>query len=216
MVKVPVFKLDGTQLDEIEVDPAVFGGKVLPKTMHQMVIGYGAHKRVGTHSAKSKGEIAGTSRKPYRQKGTGRARAGSRKSPLWRGGGIVFPPKPRDYDPTLPKKMRHAALNSALLSKFLDREVVVIDGLSVDAPKTKTIVELLKKIDVAGKSCLVGTAKHDENVYLSARNIARVNIAEIRNFNAYDVLRHARLVLSREAFNALVESRKQAASAKAN
>ncbi len=213
MVKVPVFKLDGTKLDEIEVDESVFGEKILPKTMHQIVIGYGAHKRQGTHATKSRGKVAGSKRKPWRQKGTGRARSGSRKSPIWRGGGTVFGPTPRQYNPTLPKKMRQAALNSALLSKFKDAEVVVVDGLKLDAPKTKTIATLLKKIDVLGKSILLGTADYDQNVYLSARNIDRVNIAEVRNFNAYDVLRHKNLVLSKEALNSLIEKRKAAASA---
>ena len=213
-VKVPVYSADGTKQADIEVDASVFGDKILPKTMHQMVVGYQAHKRVGTHCAKTRGEVAGTNRKMYRQKGTGRARAGRTTSPLRVGGGVIFPPKPRKYDSGLPKKMRRVALDSALLSKFIDNEVIVVDGLSFETPKTKTVSTLLQKMGVAEKHVLIGTKELDRNLYMSTRNIEKVKLDEIRNFNSLDVLRHVRLVLTRDALDELIESRKKAAQAR--
>ncbi len=220
MVKLPCYNADGTRAEDIEVDPSLFGDKVLSKTLHQMVVGYGHHKRVGTHSAKTRGEIKGSNRKPYRQKGTGRARAGTRKSPLWRSGGAIFPPKPRDYDTGLPKKMRKAALNSALLAKLLDGEVAVIDGLKLEAPHTKTVATLLKQVELNGKpvserSHLFLMHEYDRNLYLSARNIANTKIEEVRNLNAYDVVRKVNVVLTKQALEALIEQRKRDTEAQA-
>lgn len=208
MIKVPCYNAEGAKVSDIDVDESVFGDKVLAKTTHQMIVGMLAHKRQGTHSSKHRGEVAGSAKRPWRQKGTGRARHGSRRSPIWRGGGKVHSPKPRDYNPALPKQMRRAALDSALLSKFADAEVVVIEGLKLDKPKTKTIAALFKKIGIK-TTALIGMATLDVNLFRSARNIERVGINEIRNFNAYDVLRHKQLVLTREALNGLLDARKQ-------
>jgi large subunit ribosomal protein L4 len=159
-VKVPCYSATGDRLDDIEVDESLFGEKVLAETTHQMVVAYALHKRTGTHATKTRGMLAYGGRKPWRQKGTGRARAGTRRSPIWRGGGTIFGPQPRQYNKKTPKKMRHAALNSALLSKFQDGEVVIVDGLKVDEPKTKPMAELFGKIEeIGGKSCLLGHAR---------------------------------------------------------
>lgn len=205
---------------KVEVSEGTFGATFNQDLVHQAVTAFLANARQGTRKQKTRSEVSGGGRKPWRQKGTGRARAGTRKSPLWRSGGVIFPPKPRDYDTGLPKKMRKAALNSALLSKLLDGEVAVIDGLKLEEPRTKTVAELLGKIELNGKrvsdrSHLFLMHEPDRNLYLSARNIAKIKIDEVRNINAYDVVRKVNLVLTKEALEALIESRKQEKEAQA-
>ena len=210
---VPYFDKEGKELEQLKVDASIFFSKQkkeLYPTLHQMIVGYGRAKRVGTHSAKTKGEVAGSGKKPWRQKGTGRARIGTRRAPHWRGGGMTHAIKPRDYRVAMPKGMRHAALNFAFLTKLRDAEMIVIDGFDFadDAPKTKTVTELITKVlPNSGKTCYIGVDAYDKRLYLSARNIAKVKLDEIRNFNAYDVIRNKYIVLTKQAFDVLIDSR---------
>lgn len=211
---VPYFGKNGEELEQLTVDASIFFSKQkkeLYPTLHQMVVGYGRAKRVGTHSAKTKGEVAGSGKKPWRQKGTGRARVGTRRAPHWRGGGMTHAIKPRDYRVAMPKGMRYAALNFAFLTKLRDAEIMVIDGFEfadAETPKTKTVVDLITKIvPDKGKTCYVGVGEYDKRLHLSARNIEKVKLDEIRNFNAYDVIRSKYIVLTKQAFDILVDSR---------
>ena len=221
MYSVPYFDKNGEELEQLEVDASIFFSKQkkeLYPTLHQMIVGYGRAKRVGTHSAKTKGEVAGSGKKPWRQKGTGRARVGTRRAPHWRGGGMTHAIKPRDYRVAMPKGMRVAALNFALLTKLRDTEILVIDGFDFendDIPKTRTVVELLNKIlPKQSKTCYIGVDAYDKRLYLSSRNIAKLKLDEIRNFNAYDVIRNKYIVLTKQAFDMLVEARKSAVAGK--
>ena len=171
--------------------------------MHTIVM-YQANRRVGTHSTKTRAEVKGAMQKPWRQKGTGRARSGSRKSPIWRGGGVVFGPKPRDYSYSMPRKALRAALRSALLGKLRDGEVAILEGAQMDAPKTKVMAGVLKGIEGSGTTLFV-LPEHDANLFKSTRNIARTEVRVEADLNAYDVVRHDRLVFTRDGFDRLVE-----------
>lgn len=178
-----------------EVDLANLGEKILFRTIKEAVVMYEANRRQGTRSTKPRGEVAGSGRKPYKQKHTGRARAGSFQSPLWRGGGVVFGPRPRDYHYDLPRKMKRAALRAALLSKFRDEEVVVVDGLPAGTPSTKQAFALLKAAGVERGALLV-LPERDEVVLRSFRNLPRVDVRRLADINAHDVLRRRHLVVT--------------------
>ncbi len=198
MPKVTVYNMQGAQVGEIELNNDVFGVKVNQTVLHAAVVLQLASLRRGTHSTKLRGEVSGGGRKPWRQKGTGRARAGSIRSPLWRGGAIVFGPKPRDYAFSLPKKQRRLALKSALSSKVESGKLIVLDELNYNAAKTKQIVQLLSDLQVAGKA-LVVTGEFNEAVEKSARNIPGVAAVEAAGLNVYDILNHDTLVVTKEA-----------------
>jgi large subunit ribosomal protein L4 len=189
---------NGQEVGTLEMDDSLFAQEANSKLIHQVVLMYQANKRVGTASTKRRGEVAGSGRKPYAQKHTGRARAGTLRSPLWRKGGIVFGPHPRDYSFTIPKKAVRAALAGALQAKFADGEVAVVDSLSFPEPKTKEMVKILKNLNIEG-SCLVVVSDSSQNVYRSARNIPGVGVVRVQDMNALDVLRYKRLLLTREA-----------------
>jgi len=172
--------------------------------MHDAVVAHLARRGRGTHDTKTRGEVSGSGRKPWRQKGTGRARAGSRRSPLWRGGGVVFGPHPRDYGYKLPKKVRRLALKSALSSKVEAGEIKVLDQLTIDQPKTKEMVQVLKNLDIDNKA-LVVTAGADQNVYKSARNIPGVKSLPANSLNVYDLLAFGTLVITKDAVNTVEE-----------
>ena len=191
-------------LTTAEVDTASLGDKVKKRLLFDAVHMYEARKRVGTACTKTRSEVAGSGARPWRQKGTGRARAGTRKSPIWRGGGVVHGPKPRNYSYALPRKALKEALKSAVLSKFRDDEVRLVDSLSFEAPATKQIVETLKGAGVDA-SCLVVTAERDANVHLSCRNLRHVVCLPVQDLNAYDVLKHRFMVMSDEACAKLLE-----------
>lgn len=203
MITIPVMNAAGSQVGTIEFDPAEFGGKVNKQLLHDVVLMYQANRRQGTHKTKSRGEVAGSGRKLYRQKGTGNARVGDRRTAKRRGGGTAFGPSPRDYSYSVPKKARRLATRMALLSKFLDAEAVVVDGFSLPEVKTKQMQGVLKALGVAGESCLISTEAADRNVYLSARNIKGVDILPAHELNAYALLRRKRLVITKSAFEAL-------------
>ncbi|MCA8938474.1 MAG: 50S ribosomal protein L4, partial [Planctomycetes bacterium] len=192
----------GKEVRKVDFDESIFGEKVLTKTLHQVVVAYGRNQRQGTHSTKTRSEVSGSRRKMWKQKGTGRARAGDKRPPHWRGGGMAHGPRPKDYYSRIPARLRHTALKSALLSKFRDGEVKVLDGVSLEAPQTKVVAGFLKGAIEKG-STLFALGQADENFYLSARNIQRTKVKVVREVNAYDIMRHGNLVLTMEALEAL-------------
>ncbi|MFN4259540.1 MAG: 50S ribosomal protein L4 [Gemmataceae bacterium] len=202
-INLKVYNRQGEEIGVVEVDPAEFGGSVNRQLLHDVVLMHLANQRAGTHSTKRRGEVAGSTRKLFRQKGTGNARVGTRRTNKRRGGGTAKGPKPRDYEYHLPKKAVRAAVRMALLSKFLDQETVIIDELSLPEPKTKEMADILKKLRLDGQSCLIGTADHDPVVYQSARNIPGVQVAPAKELNTYAVLRPKRLLLTKAALEAL-------------
>lgn len=198
MPKVAVYNLEGQQVGELELSDAVFAAPVNEALLHEAVVMYRANQRQGTADTKTRAEVAGGNKKPWRQKGTGRARHGSIRSPIWRKGGIVFGPHPRDFSYLMPKKARRAALRSALSAKVRDGEFIVLDQLALSEPKTRVVAEALKKLN-AEKGALIVAADFDANVYLSARNIPGVAATAARNINVYDVLSHDRIVMTKDA-----------------
>ena len=204
MVEVPTYRWDDKAVTPVSVDESVFGEVVLKRLLREAVLMYEARKRVGTHSAKTRAEVRGTTHKPWRQKGTGRARSGTRKSPIWRGGGVIHGPKPRDYSYSMPRKALRVALRSALLGKLRDGEVMGIDKIELEAPRTKSIVEALKALNIEGSAMLVLPESH-EMAYKSGRNVARTSIAIAQELNAYDVLKHGTIVVVGDALERLQE-----------
>lgn len=198
MPRVPLYSMNGAQVGEIELSDKVFGIEPNETAMYQVVKMQLANRRAGTADTKTRGEVRGGGRKPYRQKGTGRARAGSIRSPLWRKGGVVFGPHPRDYSFTVPKKIRRLALRSALSGKVRDDEIIVMDQLSFDEPKTRKMIEVLDALNVDDKA-LVVTADGNINVHKSARNIPGVKPVRADAMSVYDILNHDKLVITKEA-----------------
>jgi len=197
MPKVALYNKEGSQVGEIELNDQVFGIEPNESVVHEAVVMQQASLRRGTSSTKSRGEVRGGGRKPWRQKGTGRARVGTIRSPLWRGGSIIFGPKPRDFNYSIPKKKRRLALKSVLSAKVLDGELIVVDELSFEQPKTKEMVKVLEALN-ASKALLV-TAELEENVDKSSRNIPGVTSLEAKGLNVYDILTHDKLILTKEA-----------------
>jgi len=203
MPKVAVYNMLGAQVGEIELNDNVFGIEPNKAVMYDFIKMQLANKRQGTSSTKTRTEVRGGGKKPWRQKGTGRARAGSSRNPIWRGGGIAFGPKPRDYSYKLPQKVRRLALKSALSSKALDNKIVVVDEFSFDQPKTKAMVQALEALKV-GKKTLLVTADGNVNVVKSARNIEGVKPMRADFINVYDILKYDTLLMTRDAV-AMVE-----------
>lgn len=198
MPKVAVHNTKGEQVGELELSPAIFAAPVNEAAIHEVVVAYLANQRRGTASTKTRGLVRGGGRKPWRQKGTGRARHGSTRSPIWTGGGTVFGPHPRDYTVRLPKKIKRAALKSALTSKFNNDEIIVLDELAMEAPKTKEILQILKNLKVQGKAVII-TADSAPAVYKSARNIPGVSTSIVNNINTYQVLNGGSVILTKDA-----------------
>ena len=198
MPKVAVYDMQGVQVGEIDLNDKVFGIQPNEAVMHQFVKMQLANKRQGNASTKTRAEVRGGGKKPWKQKGTGRARVGSTRNPVWRGGGIAFGPKPRDYSFKLPRKVRRLALKSALSSKVMDSNIIVVDGLTFDEPKTKLMIETLAKLNACAKT-LVITGDGDINVYKSARNIPGVKSLKADYINVYDVLKYETLLMTRDA-----------------
>jgi large subunit ribosomal protein L4 len=203
MLTLNVYNRDGQSVGTVDVDPEEFGGTVNKQLLHDVVLQYLANQRAGTHSTLRRGEVAGSTKKLFRQKGTGNARVGTRRTNKRRGGGTAKGPKPRDYEYHMPKKAVRAATRMAILSKFQDNEAIVLDDLSVPQIKTKQVAAVLKALQLQGTTCLVGTAGYDMNLYKSARNIPEVKVLPATEFNAYIVLRQKRLVLTRAALDEL-------------
>lgn len=199
MPRVAVYNMKGEQVGDIELKDEIFGVEPNEALVHQAVVRYLANQRQGTVATKTRGEVSGGGRKPWRQKGTGRARHGSIRSPIWVGGGTVFGPKPRDYRQALPKKARRAALRSALSSKVAAGDFLVLDELKLEQPKTREVANVLSNLKADEASALFVTAELDRNVYLSARNIPKVSATRAGDLNVYDVLLHGKVIATRDA-----------------
>lgn len=204
MPKINVLNVSGQNVGEIELNDSIFDIEVNEHVLYEAVKCQLANKRQGTQSAKTRAEVRGGGRKPWRQKGTGRARQGSIRSVQWVGGGVAFAPKPRDYSYSLPKKVRRLAMKSALSSKVQDKEIIVLDALSLEAPKTKEIVNLFKNVNAAKKT-LVVTAENDVNVVKSVRNIEGVNVAHVSTLNVYDILNCDSFIITTDAVKKVEE-----------
>lgn len=203
MIELPIYNAQGQQIDTVKVEESVFGSIIRRKLLKQAVTMYLANKRLGTVKTKGRGMVAGSTRKLYAQKHTGRARAGTLRTCVRRGGGVAFPKFPKDWSLRMPDKARRLARNSAVLAKMLDKKFYIIDQLSIDAPKTKLMTGLLGALKLT-KSCLIGTNEYDKNVYLSARNLEKVSVMPVAEFNAYDVMKNQSVLVTRAAFDRLL------------
>lgn len=204
MPKVALYDQNGSQVGEVELNDSVFGIEPNNHVLFEAIVMQRASKRQGTHKTKNRSEVAGGGRKPWRQKGTGRARHGSIRSPLWVGGGTVFGPSPRSYSYKLPKKMRRLAIKSALSSKVAEENILVLDNLSFEQPKTKEFKGVLNNLSVNTKALIV-TADADENVELSARNIPGVTVITANGLNVLDVVGHEKLIMTKAAVERVEE-----------
>ncbi|NSL52591.1 50S ribosomal protein L4 [Calidifontibacillus erzurumensis] len=198
MPKVALYNQAGSQVGEIELSDAVFGIEPNNNVLFDAIIMQRASRRQGTHKVKNRAEVSGGGRKPWRQKGTGRARQGSIRAPQWRGGGTVFGPTPRSYAYKLPKKVRRLAIKSALSTKVLDNDLVVLDQLTIEAPKTKEMVKVLNALSL-DKKVLIVTADQDQTVELSARNIPGITVVDANGINVLDVMSHDKMLITKEA-----------------
>lgn len=204
MPKVNVYNMLGEQVGEMELSDNVFGVDVNHDAIHLVVKSHLANRRQGTQSAKTRAEVSGGGRKPWRQKGTGRARQGSIRAPQWTGGGIVFAPKPRDYSLKVPKKVKRLAMKSALTSKVLSNEIIVLDELKLAEPKTKEMVNILTNIKASKKALIVMDEK-DVNVIKSARNIPNVETTLVSTLNVYDILKYDSFIITKDAVKKVEE-----------
>jgi large subunit ribosomal protein L4 len=203
MIDVAVYNRDGLQIETLQVDEAVFGGTVRHPLLKQAIVMYHANTRVGTAATKSRGMVEGSTRKLYKQKGTGNARAGAIRTPVRRGGGHTFAKSARDFSKEMPKKQRRLACDSAILAKLQSGRVVVIDALAFDAPKTKEFARVLNNLKI-DRSCLVTIPQQDFNVYKSARNLPKVDVMVVGDLNAGIVCKKQKVLFTKEAFMALL------------
>ena len=203
MANVTVYNMEGNEVGTMELNDAVFGVEVNEHLVHLAVVRQLANNRQGTQKAKTRSEVSGGGRKPWRQKGTGHARQGSIRAPQWTGGGVVFAPVPRDYEVKMNKKERRAALKSALTSKVQENKLVVVDSLALAEAKTKEMQKVLTNLKA--DKALVVTAGDDQNVVLSARNIADVQTATVSTINVYDVMSHGTVVVTKDAVASIEE-----------
>ncbi len=197
MANVSVYNMEGKEVGTIELNDAVFGVNVNEHLVHMAVVQQLANNRQGTQKAKTRSEVSGGGRKPWRQKGTGHARQGSTRAPQWAGGGVVFAPVPRDYSFKLNKKEKRAALKSALTSKVQDSKLIVVDELKLDEIKTKNFVKIMNNLKVEKGLVVIGD--NDVNVVMSARNLADINTTLVNTINVYDVMKAKTLVLTKDA-----------------
>jgi large subunit ribosomal protein L4 len=211
MVSLPVFNKSGAEVGKYEIDPEAIAPKISQQLLHDVVVMYQASARQGTHRTKDRSDVAGTTKKMYRQKGTGNARAGSRRAPQRRGGYHVFALRPRDYSYRLPRKAVQAATRMAIARKLQTQDIVVIDELAFSEPKTKEMAGILKALKLAGMTTLVTTAALDSNVYRSARNIDKVTVAPVNGLNALAVLQPRKMLITRAALDAIKERAKKSA-----
>lgn len=204
MAKVTMLNMAGEQAGSIELNDAVFGIEVNEYAVHDVIKNYLANQRQGTQSAKTRAEVRGGGRKPFRQKGTGRHRQGSSTDPSQIGGGIVFAPKPRDYRYTLPKKVRRLAMKSALTSKVQENEIVVLDSLKLEAPKTKDMIQILENVKAAKKALIV-TAEKDDVIIKAAANIPGVKTTMVSQMNVYEIVHHTSFIVTADAVKKIEE-----------
>ncbi len=201
MATLPVFNIAGDEVGSYEIDPAEIAPRISKQLLHDVVVMYEANLRQGSHCAKTRGQVSGSTKKMYRQKGTGNARAGSKRTNIRRGGGVARTIKPRDYSYRLPKKAIKLATRMAIASKIADNELVVVDALSLESPKTRQVAAALEALGLDGLSTLVVLGAPDQSVYLSARNIEGVAVSPVRDLNALSVLKPRRLLVTREALD---------------
>src|SRR4029078_9657415 len=201
MVSLPIYNKSGSEVGKYDIDPAAIAPKISQQLLHDVVVMYQANARQGTHRTKDRSEVAGTTKEMYRQKGTGNARAGSRRAPQRRGGYHVFALRPRDYSYRLPKKAIQAATRMAIAKKLQSQDVIVIDELAFKEPATKEMAGILKALKLAGTSTLVTTAALDPNVHKSARNIDRVTVSPIAELNALAVLTPQKMLVTKAALD---------------
>ncbi|AYF53758.1 50S ribosomal protein L4 [Clostridium botulinum C] len=197
MPTVDLYNREGQKVGDLQLAEAVFAVEVNADVLHQVVVAQLANKRQGTQSAKTRAEVSGGGKKPWRQKGTGRARQGSIRAPQWIHGGIVFAPKPRDYRMAIPKSMKRVAMKSALTSKVNDQELVVLENLELEAPKTKEMVKMINAFEA--KKPLIVVAESNEVVYKSIRNIEGATVVPVNNINVYDILKHDKFIITKDA-----------------
>jgi large subunit ribosomal protein L4 len=207
MIEVQIYNTDGAKAGSVQVDEAWFGGKVNMEILRLAVRRHEANQRQGTVATKGRGQVEGSTKKIFAQKHTGRARAGTIRSPKRRGGGVAFHKDPRDFSLDMPKKMRRQALDSALLARMIDSEIVILDGLALEAPKTQTVAKALKAVGV-DRTCLLALPGAEKVLYKSARNLPRTRVRPVSDLTAYDVLWPRRVVFTRQAFETMLESRK--------
>lgn len=204
MPKVAVFNIEGKQVGDMELNDDVFAVEINEALLHKVIVNQLANRRQGTVATKTRGLVSGGGRKPWRQKGTGRARVGSTRTPVWVGGGVTFGPEPRDYSYKMPKKARRAALKSALSVKVRDGKFVIVDQLAIDKPKTKKIVEIFEALEANTKT-LVVLSEWDANIYLALRNIPNTLLSKSAGLNVYDILNHDKIVITKDAVAKLEE-----------
>ena len=202
MATLPILDRTGKEVGSYEIDPTELAPRINKQLLHDAVVMYQRNQRQGTHRTKSRGEVAGSTKKMYRPKGTGNARAGGRRSGVRRGGGHIFAKRPRDWSFRMPRKALQLATRMALASKIKSSQVVLIDDLAFDAPKTKDMAAIIKAVGCGNASLLVATAAHDANVYKSARNIQKVSVAPVADLNALSLLAPRRVLLTRAALDA--------------
>jgi large subunit ribosomal protein L4 len=207
MADLPLYTREGKTAGTVAVDEKIFGDKVRKKLLHQVVIIHEANQREGNAHTKTRGEVEGSTKKMWPQKHTGRARMGTKRSPIWVKGGIVFGPRKREYRLGLTDSMRRAALDSALLGKIKDKELSVIESLAFEKPKTKDMAKVIRSIGLK-RSVLLAIPKHDEKVWLSARNLPSISVRPVGDLNAYEILKHKDLLLTKGALEALVSARR--------
>lgn len=205
MSELSLYNIEGSQVGEVELNEGIFNVEVNEHVVHEAVTAQLAAKRSGTASTKTRSEVRGGGRKPWRQKGTGRARHGSIRSPIWVGGGTTFGPKPKDYSKDIPKKVKKLAVKSALTSKVNKDELIIVDKMEFDIPKTKQMVEVLEALNVKDQKVLIMTAQKDENVYKSARNIPGVKVLVASAVNVYDILDNEKLIATKDAIEKVEE-----------
>jgi 50S ribosomal protein L4, bacterial/organelle len=203
MPTVGLFNREGQKVGDIQLAESVFGAEVNMNALHQVVVALLANKRQGTQSTKTRAEVRGGGIKIWRQKGTGRARHSSNRAPQFVHGGVVFAPKPRDYRMSIPKSMKRVAFKSALSSKVVDNDLIVLESLELDAPKTKEIVKLLNAFEA--KKTLIVTSEANQNVYKSARNIEGVAVLPVNNLNVYDILKYEKFIVTKDAVSKIEE-----------
>jgi large subunit ribosomal protein L4 len=210
MISVPVVDVTGKKVGTYEFDPAELASQINKQLLHDVVVMYQANARVGTARTKTRGEVSGSTKKLYRQKGTGNARAGTKRSPTRRGGGHTFAKRPKDWSYRLPRKAVRAATRMAVLSKFQDGQAVVVDKFAVKEIKTKAVSGVLKALGLTNDSCLLAIKEHDNTLWRSARNIEKLRVSPCKDLNAYDVLRQRRFLVTKEALDSLRAAAKEA------
>ncbi|MEC4675809.1 MAG: 50S ribosomal protein L4 [Nitrospirota bacterium] len=206
MAEIDIKDKNNNSAGKMDLPDDIFGVKASTGVLHSAIVCYLANQRQGTHAVKSRGMVRGGGKKPWKQKHTGRARAGSSRSPLWRGGGTVFGPQPRDYSHALPRKAKKLALKAALSGKLADGEVIIIDEIAIESPRTRDMVAILKSLGLEGKSTLIVLPENNDVVLRSARNIPGVTVQRVSDLNPYEVAVHSRMLMTRQSVEKLVET----------